>query len=78
MSVMGRRRQEEAILEAPREVSYCPRHSAFDGIGLSQGGCGVVRFVEDEQRSTAKLAQKRAQGGHVRLVREKRMRDGEA
>lgn len=62
MTVVGRGREEEAVLEA----------------GGARSGSGVVRLVEDEERAGLELAQPVAERRGVGLVAQERVRQDEA
>ena len=47
--VVGRRREEEAVLETPGEVPDRAGELRLDAVAAARGGSGVVRLVEDQQ-----------------------------
>jgi hypothetical protein len=68
MAVMGRGREEQAVLEAWGQVADGAGEAGVDGVTGATGGRGVVRPVEDEQRARAQVVQPVTQGADVGLV----------
>jgi len=77
VAVVGRGREEEAVLEAGREVADGLRESRVDGVLRPRGGRGVVRLVEDEKRAGLEVAQPVAERAGVGLVAQERVREDE-
>ena len=75
---MRRRGEEQAVLEALGQLAHCPRELARDRVARAAGRRGVVRFVEDEQRARAELAEHVAQARHIVLVGQQAVGDDEA
>ena len=49
VAVVRRGRQEEPVLEAPREITDCPRELRLDAVAPAARRRRVMRLVEDEQ-----------------------------
>lgn len=78
VAVVGRGRQEQAVLEASGEVAHGLGELTVDRIALAACGCGVVRLVDDQERTGAELAEHVAETGSVDLVGEQTVGDEEA
>jgi hypothetical protein len=77
--VVRRRREEELVVEARRDLAQHAGHLGVDGVLRTARGCGVVGLVEDEQRGPGALVgEPVAQGAGVLLVAQEGVRDDEA
>ena len=75
---MGRRGQEQPVLEARRDVPDGPRGLRIDGVTGAARRRRVMRFVQDQQRLRGEAAQPVAQPGGVGLVDQQAVGDQEA
>ena len=62
VAVVRRGGEEQAMLEALREIAHGARELAGDGVARTAGWRRMVRLVEDEQRAGAELAERRRAG----------------
>src|SRR5438132_6551928 len=65
------------MLATRAQISNGARDVRVDGVFLSAGRGGMMRFVEDQQGAAAESAEPVAQGPGVRLVDQKAMGDKE-
>ena len=72
---MRRGRQEQPVFEAFGEVFHRPGDLCVDGILRSARRCGVVRFIQNEQRARSEVVQPRAEWTGVFFPDEKFVRD---
>ena len=70
-------REEQPVLEARSQIADCSRDLRVDGVLLSAGRCGVVGFVEDQERATQERSQPITQGAGVCLVDQQAVGDEE-
>ena len=75
VAVVRRRRKEQAVLEARREVADGPRDVGVDGVSLAARRGRVVGFVQDQEAAWAEVAEPVAQRPGVRLVDQQALRD---
>ncbi len=78
VAVVGRGREEKPVLEPRGEVADGAGDLRVDGVLLAAGRGGVVRFVEDQQRAAAEIAQPVAERAGIGFVDQQAMRDQEA
>jgi hypothetical protein len=78
VAVVGRGREEEAVLEARRDLADDAGELRVDGVLGAAGGRGVVGLVEDEEGARGEVAEPVAQGGGVGLVAQERVGEDEA
>ena len=78
VAVVRRGRQEQPVLETRRQFADRPRDLRIDRVLLAAGRSRVVRFVQDEQRPAAELAQPIQQRAGVRFVDQQPVRDQES
>ena len=78
VSVVGRGRQEQAVLEAITEITHGARELRLDAVPPPVAGCGVVRLVENEQASRPLRAKPHPHGVGVGGVRQQPVRNKEA
>src|SRR5438132_1028393 len=77
MSVMRRGREEKPVLEAIRKAPDGFGDLRIDSVLLTAGRSGVVRFIENQERSRAELVQPIPQPACVGFVDQQTMRDKE-
>ena len=75
--VVGRRGEEQAMLEAAGEVADRPREPGLDAVAPAARGRCVVGLVDDEQASRQERTQPLAQGVGVGRVDQEVVRDEE-
>ncbi len=72
---MGRGGKKKPVLETGGQITDGLGDLRIDGVPLARRWCGMVRFVEDEERPWKKSPQPVAESSGVRIVDEQAMRD---
>ncbi len=73
--VVRRRRKEQAVFEARREIADGPRDVGVDGVSLAARWGRVMGFVQDEEAAWAEGAEPVAKRPGVGLVNQEALRD---
>ena len=78
MSIMGSRREKEAVFKTLSEIANGPSDLGVNGIALTAGGSSVVRFVQNQEASRTECTQPISQRASVSLIDQKTVRDEES
>ena len=78
MAVVRRGREEQLVLEAPRQIADRTGELGVDRKFRAAGRGGVVGLIEDQQRLLALLAELVAQRTRIGLIAHQRLAEDEA
>lgn len=77
MAVVGRRRQEQPMLEPARQVIHRAGELTVHGVPGATRRRGMVRLIQNQEATRPELPERLTQAGYVRFICEEVVRDQE-